>query len=54
MNDLDKILEDYLTKHRLCCDLNDEQGRQFWSGAAYALRKLIHAEQSKTVAENVQ
>lgn len=51
MKDLQAILDDYTARHKLCCEMNDDHGRMFWSGAVYALRKLIHAEQSKTVEE---
>lgn len=51
MQSLEEKLAEYEAKHKLCCEMNDDHGRMFWSGAVYALRKLIHAEQSKTVEE---
>lgn len=42
MQSVEEKLKDYEAKHKLCSDMNDDAGRQFWAGAVYALKKIMH------------
>ena len=42
MQSLEAKLIEYEAKHKLCADLNDDAGRQFWAGAVYAVKKVMH------------
>lgn len=43
MESIESTLAEYESKHKLCADLNDDAGRQFWAGAVYATKKIMHA-----------
>ena len=43
MQSVEEKLKDYEAKHKLCSDMNDDAGRQFWAGAVYATKKIMHA-----------
>lgn len=43
MESIESTLAEYESKHKLCSDLNDDAGRQFWAGAVYATKKIMHA-----------
>lgn len=42
MQSLEEKLAEYEAKHKLCADMNDDAGRQFWAGAVYAVKKVMH------------
>lgn len=54
MQSLEQTLAEYEAKHKLCAELNDDSGRQFWAGAAYATKKIMHERLKSQQSEDAE